>query len=190
MKISSDKPLVDPGGFIEEFMKHDYDPVKAHEYYLRTRELKGRKTTSKVDPRANRKYNGKPLNKLGTRMEEDETPEVSPTGAKLVDYDGKGLGKATYADGHVYDAKIGWHRVSRESVNNAQASVNSKRKENGLAPLTRRIGQTEQRLIRARTLANQIKDPAKKRAAMLKIRSSENRLKTILDKPTAGKKES
>lgn len=37
---------------IEEFLAHYaspyYDPVKAHEYYLRTRELKGRRSTSKL----------------------------------------------------------------------------------------------------------------------------------------------
>lgn len=28
--------------FIGEFLQHDYDPVKAHEYYMRVRKLKGR----------------------------------------------------------------------------------------------------------------------------------------------------
>lgn len=28
--------------FLEDFLAHDYDPIKAHQYYLRTRELKGR----------------------------------------------------------------------------------------------------------------------------------------------------
>lgn len=37
----------DPDAFIEYFLSHmrdpqPYDPVKAHEYYLRTRQLKGR----------------------------------------------------------------------------------------------------------------------------------------------------
>lgn len=36
--------------FIDDFLAHVYDPVKAREYYLRTRELKGRKKGSKEDP--------------------------------------------------------------------------------------------------------------------------------------------
>lgn len=38
--------------FIEDYLEHAsakyYDPVKAHEYYLRTRELKGRQSTSQL----------------------------------------------------------------------------------------------------------------------------------------------
>ena len=32
---------------VEELLTHAYDPVKAHEYYLRTRKLKGRKPAAK-----------------------------------------------------------------------------------------------------------------------------------------------
>lgn len=198
--------MTDTTEFIEDFLQHEYDPVKAHEYYMRTRKLKGRasatekagakayeqhqtadaqkklnadikgkpvvlsktrrigaaeqklirarslamrvkdpqvkadmlarvrtaeaklrkvkgtidlidpkkataaKDATKDHPKSKVQYNGKPLRKLGTRMEEDETPEVSPGGAKLKDYDGKGLGKATYSDGSVYDAKTGWRK--------------------------------------------------------------------------------
>lgn len=199
--------MTDANTFVENFLKHDYDPVKAHAYYLRTRELKGRASAAekagaksyqqhqvgdaqkklnadlkkagpvklskvrrigaaeqklirarslamrvkdpqvradmiarvsaaekklrkikgtidlihpkkavnkaKVNPRSKVQYNGKPLKKLGTRMEEDETPEVSPTGAKLKDYNGTGLGKGTYADGYVYDAAVGWKKPRR-----------------------------------------------------------------------------
>lgn len=35
--------------FIENVLQHEYDPQKAHEYYLRTRELKGR-TPSSTSP--------------------------------------------------------------------------------------------------------------------------------------------
>jgi len=34
--------MTDVGEFIDDFLQHDYDPVKAREYYLRTRKLKGR----------------------------------------------------------------------------------------------------------------------------------------------------
>lgn len=47
--------MTDADEFIENFLAHDYDPRKAHEYYIRTRKLVGRKihdrtktTTSKV----------------------------------------------------------------------------------------------------------------------------------------------
>lgn len=36
--------------FIEDFLEHKYDPVKAREYYLRTRKLKGRKTIDRSGP--------------------------------------------------------------------------------------------------------------------------------------------
>lgn len=32
--------------FVEEFLSHEYDPVKAREYYLRTRKLKGRQAAA------------------------------------------------------------------------------------------------------------------------------------------------
>lgn len=32
--------------FIDDFLKHEYDPVKAREYYLRTRQLKGRRAAT------------------------------------------------------------------------------------------------------------------------------------------------
>jgi len=41
---------LDPEKFIEKYLSHElpYDPVKAHEYYLRTRELKGRRSVSQL----------------------------------------------------------------------------------------------------------------------------------------------
>lgn len=36
--------MTDVGEFIDDILQHDYDPVKAREYYLRTRKLKGRAT--------------------------------------------------------------------------------------------------------------------------------------------------
>lgn len=43
--------MVDVESFIESVLSHGesrYDPVKAHEYYLKTRELKGRRSTSEL----------------------------------------------------------------------------------------------------------------------------------------------
>lgn len=34
--------MIDSLAFIENFLAHEYDPVQAHEYYLRNRKLKGR----------------------------------------------------------------------------------------------------------------------------------------------------
>ncbi len=42
----------DVNTFLEDYLQHaEYDPVKAREYYLRTRKLKGRKAESPVNPR-------------------------------------------------------------------------------------------------------------------------------------------
>ena len=38
--------MTNVGEFIEDFLEHEYDPVKARAYYLRTRKLKGRKPGS------------------------------------------------------------------------------------------------------------------------------------------------
>lgn len=83
--------MTDTADFIESFLEHKYDSEKAHEYYMRTRQLKGR-----------------------PRVEEDEVPTHSPSGAQLVDYDGTGPGRALYSDGSTYDGR-GWNadRVSR-----------------------------------------------------------------------------
>lgn len=253
--------------FVEEFLSHEYDPVKAHEYYMKNRNLKGRKaadaefekmnvadaqktldkdlkknpkvkptrrideaekkviraralasriqdpavkakvlarvvaaekklkaiqtkhgvapkaptpsqsksdkpsdppakkTGARAHPESKVAFSGKPVAvKRGKRMEEDETPVKSPSGAKLVDYDGKGLGKATYADGLVYTSS-GWSKA-------------------------RQVGQQESPLIRARTKANKIKDPKKKAQALSKIRALENRLKDIHNKPKSAKESS
>lgn len=34
--------MTNPSEFIQNFLEHAYDPVKAHEYYLRTRKLQGK----------------------------------------------------------------------------------------------------------------------------------------------------
>lgn len=152
--------------FIEDFLQHEYDPVKAREYYLRTRKLKGRKP-AKARP---------PLN-------EDEIPPNTPSGAKLVDFKN---GVATYSDGTQVD-NTGWVKPKSKAeaqakVDAAQAQNNSNRAKNGLEPRSsikvkgRRIGTAEQRLIRARTLASKIKDPAKRRAMIQKISATQAKL--------------
>lgn len=40
---------------IENALAHAYDPIKAHEYYMKTRKLKGRKKGAKVIPISSRK---------------------------------------------------------------------------------------------------------------------------------------
>lgn len=176
---------------VEEIaLAHEYDPVKAREYYLRTRKLKGRKVGSAakpINPQSRIGYNGKPLKKLGSRMEEDETPNTSPSGAKLVDYDGKGLGKATYSDGSVYDAAVGWKQGGRAAVTSAKAANNAQRAKSGMNP-RRRIGQAEQKLIRAKTLANRVKDPVTKAALLNRLAATERKLKSVKAKQTPVKR--
>ena len=43
------------------------------------------------------------------RLEEDEIPWHSPTGADIKDYNGEGSGCAIYKDGAIYDS-TGWHK--------------------------------------------------------------------------------
>jgi hypothetical protein len=51
---------------------------------------------------------GKPQKRTSApRIEEDDSPLKSPSGAKLVDYDGAGSGLAVYEDGTTYDG-YGW----------------------------------------------------------------------------------
>lgn len=43
--------MADGSDDLAHWAKEPYDPKKAHEYYMRTRELKGRKTASKAEPK-------------------------------------------------------------------------------------------------------------------------------------------
>lgn len=133
----------------------------------KTEESPAKKAVSRAHPQSKVAFSGKSVKlKPGQRMEEDETPVTSPRGAKLVDYDGKGLGTAKYADGSVYTSS-GW------------AGTNASR--------SRRASEAESRLIRNRTRANKIKDPKKKAAALAKLRASEAKLRKILDDREARK---
>lgn len=49
------------------------------------------------------------------RVEEDEVPMKSRSGAKLVDYNGKGAGKAVYSDGSTFDGN-GWTKPIKKAV--------------------------------------------------------------------------
>lgn len=49
MSVPSAEEFLDDFFSVEIPIEHVYDPVKAHEYYLRTRELKGRTKGSEVD---------------------------------------------------------------------------------------------------------------------------------------------
>jgi hypothetical protein len=76
----------------------DYNPAEAHAYYMRTRQLKGRKKGATP-----------PLPKGKTKtLQEDEVPMTSPHGAKIVNFSGKNGGEATYTDGSVYGVN-GWN---------------------------------------------------------------------------------
>jgi len=47
------------------------------------------------------------------KLEEDEVPYTTRTGAKIVDYDGTGAGSATYSDGSTFDEKGFSQRAAR-----------------------------------------------------------------------------
>lgn len=151
---------------IEDFLAHrsEYDPAKAREYYLRTRKLKGRKPGAKV-PTAK------------TTLNEDEIPEKSPSGAKIVDFDGKNGGRATYSDGSVLTG-AGWSKTNKAGVSRARATNANVRKQSSESS-RRRIGQAEQKLIRAKTQANEIKNPTEKKRTLDFLNQLEDRLKQV-----------
>lgn len=162
--------------FVEEFLSHRYDPQKAHEYYLRNRELTGRKPgAAAVVPPKSRK-----------NIQEDTVPMKSPTGAKLVDFNGKNGGQAVYSDGHIFDSN-GWHKPSSSSAGRSVADAAKKQNDAEKAknfPRARRIGQAEQKVIRAKTLANKVKDPKAKAALLTRIAAVERKLKAVQNTPT------
>lgn len=136
--------MSDVDGFIEGFLQHNRDPASVKEYnrqyYLRTRKLKGRRK-AQVQPK---------------RINEDEVPEKSPTGAKLVDFDGKNGGRATYSDGSVYDGN-GWNAT-------------------GASPKLR-MNVAQLKLDRAKRQVNSIKDPAFKQQRIKRL----NELQKVLN---------
>lgn len=96
--------MPDVDGFIDDFLQHDYDPVKAREYYLRTRKLKGRKKgiTNQV------------------------APPTSPSGSKMLRLDPK-IG-AVYEDGSVF-GETGWQRGKLNSRKTRQIAAQAKIEE-------------------------------------------------------------
>ncbi len=116
--------MTDVGEFVENFLQHEYDPVKAREYYLRTRELKGRQ----------KKASDVVVSKLA--------PVKALPGVKKV-------------------------------------KIN---------PL-RRISASEQKLIRAKSLANKVKDPKAKASLLKRLSETEKKLKKAMGKyaPSAKK---
>lgn len=149
--------MTDVDEFLEEVLQHEYDPVKAREYYLRTRKLKGRQRK---------------------RVEEDQVPEKSRTGAKLVDFDGANGGRATYEDGTTYDGD-GW---------------NSDLKSKGRTEFdtAERFANVQSGIDKVRAnVTKYIKDPAVKKAALARLddlqrRSNAAKARAITTrKPTA-----
>lgn len=141
--------MTDVDAFIEDFLSHEYDPVKAREYYLRTRKLKGRgapgSAVLKVTP-------SKPAPK---KIMEDEVPEASPSGAKLIDFDGSGSGRAIYSDGTVFDGN-GWDKttspklrleVARVKLERAKRQVEAIKDPQFKAERVQRLNQLEKQLV-------------------------------------------
>lgn len=102
--------------FVEDFLQHDYDPVKAREYYLRTRELKGRQK----------------------KAADAVVSKLAPV----------------------------------KALPSAKVRLN---------PL-RRISASEQKLIRAKSLANKVKDPKAKAVLLKRLSDTEKKLKKAMGK--------
>lgn len=128
--------MMDSRALVEEHvLKHEYDSAKAHAYYMRTRELTGRK-----------KGAAKPS--TPKRLEEDEVPTTSPSGAKIIDYNGAGPGRATYADGSTYDGN-GWNKTGHDR--------------------STRIRAAQQVLMKAKNEAKNMTDPAMKATRLKRL---------------------
>lgn len=68
-----------PDGTILMHGKTPYDPVKAHEYYLRTRKLKGRKKgQEELSPFEKRRSLGKKADSFTVRLREGGTAKLTP----------------------------------------------------------------------------------------------------------------
>lgn len=109
--------------FVEEFLQHKYDPVKAREYYLRTRKLKGKVSASDAE-----------------KAKEYET------------------------------------RTTADAQNRLNADLKKMTVKKNPA---RRIGEAEQKLIRAKSLATRIKDPVLRADMQAKIAESEKKLSKV-----------
>lgn len=73
---------VNPGLFIENFLEHrsDYNPQEAHDYYMRTRKLKGRKAAAS-DP--NKPYSDEEMNAKAARAKRaKDMPKLTPAQLK------------------------------------------------------------------------------------------------------------
>lgn len=127
--------MMDIDRFVDDFLQHrsTYDPVKAREYYLRTRKLKGK--ASKADQEK----------------------------------------AAEYEDYQKTDAEL---RVNK-GLAGKKVVLNKKR----------RIGAAEQKLIRAKSIAKQIKDPLVRADALKKVASAEKKLNSVKKKSGATLKE-
>lgn len=112
--------------FLSDFLSHGYDPVKAHEYYMRIRQLKGR---------------------AGVQKDKQ---------AKL--YETKTIGAA--------------RQQVKKDIKGTKVKMNPKR----------RIDAAEQKLIRAKSIAQRIKDPTVKADFLARIAESQKKLNTVKKK--------
>lgn len=113
--------------FVDNFLEHEYDPVKARQYYLRTRKLKGRAGVAK-----------------------DANAKAYETG--------------------VVDAAQ--KQLSSDLKKNPKVKTNTKR----------RIDAAEQKLIRAKSLAQRVKDPVVRADMFAQIAATEKKLKSVKTK--------
>lgn len=140
--------MTDANDGVDEFiLKHAYDPAYAREYYLKNRKLKGKKPN---------------------RVEEDQVPMKSKTGAKLVDFSKgpHGMGQAVYSDGSSFDGN-GWTTSKSKAQGKAKASA------------AERKNAAQRKLSQARVRANKIKSPRARKAMLNRIASAERKLSAI-----------
>lgn len=148
--------------FIDDFLAHDYDPFKAHEYYIRTRKLVGRgvKKAKNIDnPFKNRSL----------------VPQK-----RISDLSG---------NRDIRDAKIRNNQVQESNRDANRANSNSQaertdlkslksRQKNALGPSQARADRLEEQQLKATALRKRLKDlpPEKRKKAEINLNGIERKL--------------
>lgn len=225
--------MTDTNEFVQNFLTHVYDPLKAHEYYLRNRELKGRSVANEIDPEgrkerltaianANLLARKQKLQDMAARLAttRDEIDKLSPlkwqvadsnlrraekklaklAAALLKELKAQGLEHSDFNTddflAHVYDPvkareyylrtrKLkgrgdGTTEYEKKNVSDAQTKLNSDLKKSTVKMNPkRRIDAAEQKLIRAKSLAERIKDPTVKADMLARIAAMEKKLHVV-----------
>lgn len=120
--------MVTPEEFVENFLAHDYDPVKRRDYYLRTRDLKGRESRA-VAPSPlvrSRSINSLPTNSAGPQK---TSPDRKTTEALIEELKVRLQKLRAVLDQLVNDARVRSGDSPVEKISGANAPSSSAPKQ-------------------------------------------------------------